>query len=63
MAIIGNSEEKKGRNRVVRLGDLLISAGLITQEQLEEGLRLQKGSVDDTHTLERRILINGTGHR
>ena len=44
MAIIGNSEEKKGRNRVVRLGDLLISAGLITQEQLEEGLRLQKGT-------------------
>lgn len=28
----------------MRLGDLLIAAGLITEEQLEEGLRLQKGS-------------------
>ena len=28
----------------MRLGDLLISAGLITQEQLEQGLALQKGS-------------------
>lgn len=27
-----------------RLGDILIAAGLLTQEQLEEGLKLQKGS-------------------
>ena len=30
--------------RYQRLGDLLIAAGLITEEQLEEGLALQKGS-------------------
>lgn len=33
----------KGKNRL-RLGDLLVSAGLITEEQLMKGLELQKGS-------------------
>ena len=42
MAVAGGKEKKKGG--YLRLGDLLISAGLITQEQLEEGLRLQKGT-------------------
>ena len=37
-------EKKSGGRRYHRLGDLLIAAGLITQEQLDEGLRLQKGS-------------------
>ena len=40
MALQGN--KKKGG--YLRLGDLLINAGLITNEQLEEGLRLQKGT-------------------
>ena len=44
----GTEEQKtKKRNRgprYHRLGDILIAAGLLTQEQLEEGLRLQKGS-------------------
>ena len=41
-----NTKEKKpgGGRRYHRLGDLLIAAGMITQEQLDEGLRLQKGS-------------------
>ncbi len=47
MAIFGNNNnggaKPKGKG-YLRLGDLLISAGLITEEQLEEGLRLQKGS-------------------
>lgn len=50
MALFGNNNNNnnvgakpKGKG-YLRLGDLLISAGLITQEQLEEGLRLQKGS-------------------
>ncbi|MBQ6401253.1 MAG: Flp pilus assembly complex ATPase component TadA [Firmicutes bacterium] len=33
----------KGKNRL-RLGDLLVSAGLITEEDLMKGLELQKGS-------------------
>ena len=45
MAILGNNEKKTAKGKgYLRLGDLLISAGLITQEQLEEGLRLQKGT-------------------
>ena len=45
MAIIGNNEKKQGGGKgYLRLGDLLVSAGLITPEQLSEGLRLQKGS-------------------
>ena len=45
MAIIGNNEKKQGGGKgYLRLGDLLVSAGLITPEQLAEGLRLQKGS-------------------
>ena len=45
MAILGNKDKKPGGGKgYLRLGDLLISAGLITQEQLEEGLALQKGS-------------------
>ena len=41
-----NSKEKKagGGKRYRRLGDLLIMAGMLTQEQLDEGLREQKGS-------------------
>ena len=42
MAVTGNKEKKRGG--YLRLGDLLISAGLLTQEQLEEGLALQKGT-------------------
>ncbi|MBR0367021.1 MAG: Flp pilus assembly complex ATPase component TadA [Clostridia bacterium] len=42
---MGNKDKKPGGGKgYLRLGDLLISAGLITQEQLEEGLALQKGS-------------------
>lgn len=45
MAILGNKDKKPGGGKgYLRLGDLLISAGLITQEQLDEGLALQKGS-------------------
>ena len=44
MALIGNNNKKPAGKGYLRLGDLLISAGLITEEQLEEGLRLQKGS-------------------
>ena len=44
MAIVGSSDKKPKGKGYLRLGDLLISAGLITQEQLEEGLRLQKGT-------------------
>ena len=45
MAILGSGEKKSGgKGGYLRLGDLLISAGLITEEQLEEGLRLQKGT-------------------
>lgn len=34
----------KKQKRYQRLGDLLLASGLINEEQLEEGLRLQKGS-------------------
>ena len=45
MAVLESSNKKPaGGKRPKRLGDLLIAAGLITEEQLEEGLRLQKGS-------------------
>ena len=45
MAIFGNRDKRQGVGKgYVRMGDLLIAAGLITQEQLEEGLRLQKGT-------------------
>ncbi len=46
MAVIDTSSSKKssGSKRPKRLGDLLIAAGLLTEEQLEEGLALQKGS-------------------
>ncbi len=40
----GNADKKPKGKGYLRLGDLLISAGLISEEQLEEGLRLQKGS-------------------
>ena len=39
-----NNNNKPKRGGYLRLGDLLISAGLITEEQLQEGLRLQKGT-------------------
>ena len=39
-----NTPNKPKKGGYLRLGDLLISAGLITEEQLEEGLRLQKGT-------------------
>ena len=38
------TEKKPKKGGYLRLGDLLISAGLLTDEQLEEGLRLQKGT-------------------
>ena len=45
MALLGNKDKKKPAGKgYLRLGDLLISAGLITEEQLEQGLQLQKGS-------------------
>ena len=37
-------EKKPAKKGYLRLGDLLISAGLLTEEQLAEGLRLQKGT-------------------
>ena len=39
-----NAETKPKKGGYLRLGDLLISAGLITEEQLQEGLQLQKGT-------------------
>ena len=39
-----NTEKKPKKGGYLRLGDLLISAGLITEEQLQEGLQLQKGT-------------------
>ena len=39
-----NTDKKPKKGGYLRLGDLLISAGLITEEQLQEGLRLQKGT-------------------
>lgn len=42
--MFANNDKKPKKGGYLRLGDLLISAGLITEEQLEEGLRLQKGS-------------------
>ena len=44
MALTDIINAKKTARKPQRLGDILIAAGLITQEQLEEGLRLQKGS-------------------
>ena len=44
MAIIGNSEKKQGGKGYIRLGDLLVSAGLITEEQLTAALAAQKGT-------------------
>ncbi|MBQ3479128.1 MAG: Flp pilus assembly complex ATPase component TadA, partial [Clostridia bacterium] len=45
MAIPATTTDKKPKKGgYLRLGDLLISAGLITEEQLQEGLRLQKGT-------------------
>lgn len=45
MALPATTTEKKPKKGgYLRLGDLLISAGLITEEQLQEGLRLQKGT-------------------
>jgi len=45
LAILGSKEKKpSGGKGYLRLGDLLVSAGLITEEQLQEGLALQKGS-------------------
>ena len=35
-----NTDKKPKKGGYLRLGDLLISAGLITEEQLQEGLRL-----------------------
>ena len=37
-------KKKTSGKGYLRLGDLLIAAGLLTNEQLEEGLRLQKGT-------------------
>ena len=39
-----NTDKKPKKGGYLRLGDLLISAGLITEEQLQEGLQLQKGT-------------------
>lgn len=36
--------KKKRKTRPTRLGDLLVAAGMITEEELTEGLALQKGS-------------------
>ena len=43
MAIFGN-KTKAGAKKYLRLGELLISAGMLTEEQLEEGIALQKDS-------------------
>ena len=39
-----DNKTKAGTRRYLRLGELLISAGMLTQEQLEEGIALQKGT-------------------
>ena len=44
MAIIGNSEKKQNSKGYLRLGDVLVSAGLITEEQLSAALAAQKGT-------------------
>jgi len=44
LALNPTNDKKPRKGGYLRLGDLLISAGLITEEQLEEGLRLQKGT-------------------
>ena len=45
-SLLDNITKKKpaAKGGYLRLGDLLLSAGLITQEQLEQGLALQKGT-------------------
>ena len=43
--MFGNYDKKKAAGKgYLRLGDLLLSAGLVSEEELEEGLRLQKGT-------------------
>ena len=44
MATEDNKTKAAGTRRYLRLGELLISAGMLTQEQLEEGIALQKGT-------------------
>ena len=44
MAPTSNTTSKKQNRRPQRLGDLLLASGLINEEQLAEGLALQKGS-------------------
>ncbi len=44
MAEQTNNTPKKGGKRYLRLGELLIAAGLLTEEELQEGIALQKGT-------------------
>ena len=44
MAEQTNNAPKKGGKRYLRLGELLIAAGLLTEEELQEGIALQKGT-------------------
>ena len=41
---MADNNGKKGGRRYMRLGELLISAGLLTEEELAEGIALQKGT-------------------
>ena len=44
MGLFDKPKKATGTKGYLRLGDLLIAAGMITQEDLEKGLALQKGS-------------------
>ena len=41
---MADNNGKKGGRRYMRLGELLISAGLLTEEELARGIALQKGT-------------------
>ena len=44
MAILEKKAKPAGGRNYLRLGEILIAAGLLTQEQLDEGIALQKGT-------------------
>ena len=56
MGIFDNKEKKTGGKKLRRLGELLIAAGLITDEELQRGIELQKGSNKRLGTI---LLENG----
>ena len=44
MATIDNKNKPAGKRIYLRLGEILMSAGMLTEKELEEGIALQKGS-------------------